>query len=290
MLKLLQLWISDGEVHRSKRENHKALRMAKALKTIRNLAGDTPIDAALILGSGLSDIGDLLTDKVTIPFSDLKGFPQGGVSGHGKDLLIGQMGSRRLAILTGRQHYYEHGDPAAMRPALQTIAELGAKTLLLTNSAGSLDHDAPPGNLMLLSDHINYAGVNPLIGEDTDARFVNMVDAYDPELRATTHAVAARLEIALKEGIYMWYSGPSFETPAEIRMAQTLGANAVGMSTVPEVILARFLGLKVWACSSITNMGAGMAQEVISHTQTKDVAKYGAEKLKRLIPALMEEI
>lgn len=264
--------------------------MAKALKTIRKLAGETPIDAALILGSGLSEIGDLLADKVTIPFAELKGFPSGGVSGHGKDLLIGEMGGKRLAILTGRQHYYEHGDPAAMRPALETIAELGAKTLLLTNSAGSLDPEVTPGNLMLLSDHINYAGVNPLIGEETDARFVNMVDAYDPELRASTHAVAARAEIPLKEGVYMWYSGPSFETPAEIRMAQVLGANAVGMSTVPEVILARFLGLRVWACSSITNMGAGMAMEEISHTQTKEVAKLGAEKLKRLIPALVEEI
>lgn len=264
--------------------------MAKALKTIRKLAGEAPIESALILGSGLSEIGDLLTDKITIPFADLKGFPQGGVSGHGKDLLIGEMGGKRMAILTGRQHFYEHGDPAAMRPALEALAEMGTKSLLLTNSAGSLDHDVPPGNLMLISDHINYAGVNPLIGEETDQRFVNMVDAYYPTLRATTHDVASRLGIALKEGVYMWYSGPSFETPAEIRMAQVLGANAVGMSTVPEVIIARFLGMRVWACSSITNMGAGMAQETISHTQTKEVAKLGAEKLKRLIPALVEEI
>lgn len=264
--------------------------MAKAVKTIRKHAGDAPIEAALILGSGLSEIGNLLADKVAIPFAELKGFPQGGVSGHGKDLLIGEMGGRRLAILTGRQHYYEHGDAAAMRPALEAMAELGAKTLLLTNSAGSLDPEVTPGNLMLISDHINYAGMNPLIGEETDARFVNMVDAYEPGLLAATHAVAARLEIALKQGVYMWYSGPSFETPAEIRMAQILGADAVGMSTVPEVILARFLGMRVWACSSITNMGAGMAQETISHTQTKEVAKLGAEKLKRLIPALVEEL
>lgn len=264
--------------------------MAKALKTIRKLAGDGPIDAALILGSGLSEIGNLLADKITIPFEELKGFPQGGVSGHGKELLIGEMGGKRIAILTGRQHYYEHGDPAAMRPALETLGELGVKTLMLTNSAGSLDQDVPPGNLMLISDHINFAGVNPLIGEETDQRFVNLVDAYDPTLRAASHAVASRLELALKDGIYMWFSGPSFETPAEIRMAQTLGANAVGMSTVPEVILARFLGMRVWACSSITNMGAGMAMENISHTQTKEVAKLGAEKLKRLIPVLVEEI
>ncbi|WP_196259386.1 purine-nucleoside phosphorylase [Pelagibacterium limicola] len=265
--------------------------MTKAVKTIRKLAGEAPVEAAIILGSGLSDIGSMLADSVTIPFAELKGFPQGGVSGHGKDLIIGQLGGKRVAVLTGRQHYYEHGNAAAMRPALETLAELGTRTLLLTNAAGSLDMDIRPGDLMLLNDHINYAGMNPLIGEETDRRFVNMVDAYDPELRATTHAIASRLDIPLREGVYLWYSGPSFETVAEIRMAITLGANAVGMSTAPEVILGRFLGLRVWACSSITNMGAGLLQgEEISHTQTKEVAKLGAEKLMRLIPALVEEL
>ncbi|MCD7058856.1 purine-nucleoside phosphorylase [Pelagibacterium xiamenense] len=265
--------------------------MTKAIKTIRKHAGEETIEAALILGSGLSDIGDLLADKVTIPFEELKGFPSGGVSGHGKDLIVGMLGGKRIAVLTGRQHYYEHGNAAAMRPALEAMAELGAKTLMLTNSAGSLDPEVRPGDLMLLSDHINYAGMNPLIGEESDARFVNMVDAYDPGLRAKTHEIGARMDIGLKDGVYLWYSGPSFETPAEIQMAIRLGANAVGMSTAPEVILGRFLGLKVWACSSITNMGAGLMKgEEISHTQTKQMAKLGAEKLKRLIPALVEEI
>jgi purine-nucleoside phosphorylase len=264
--------------------------MTKATKTIQKIAGTTPIGAGLILGSGLSALGDELTDKITIPFSELKGFPAGGVSGHGRDLLIGTMSGKRIAILTGREHYYEHGNPAAMRPALETLAELGATTLLLTNSAGSLDESVRPGNLMVLSDHINYAGMNPLIGEPSDRRFVNMVDAYDPALRAKSMELATTLGIPLKEGVYLWYSGPSFETVAEIQMAIRLGANAVGMSTAPEVILARMLGLKVWACSSITNMGAGMANETISHEQTKSVAKTGAEKLKRLIPALVEAI
>jgi len=265
--------------------------MTKAIKTIRTLAGSAPVSAALILGSGLSGLGDLLADKVTIPFGELKGFPKGGVSGHGKELLIGEMGGKRIAILTGRQHYYEAGNAAAMRPALEVMAELGAQTLLLTNSAGSLDPAVRPGELMMLSDHINYAGMNPLIGEETDARFVNMVDAYDPGLRETARAIAARFDFPLNEGVYLWYSGPSFETPAEIRMAIRLGANAVGMSTAPEVILGRFLGLKVWACSSITNMGAGLELgEEISHTQTKAVAKLGAEKLQRLIPALVEAL
>ena len=143
---------------------------------------------------------------------------------------------------------------------------------------------------MLIADHINYAGMNPLIGEPSDKRFVNMVNAYDPALRSLAHAIGARLDISLKEGIYLWYSGPSFETVAEIQMAIRLGANAVGMSTAPEVILARMLGLKVWACSSITNMGAGLSDENISHEHTKTMAVQGAEKLKRLIPALLEAI
>lgn len=266
-----------------------------ALQTIRNRAGDTPLDAAIVLGSGLSALGDALADKITIPYADLEDFPGQSssaetVSGHGKDLLIGQIGDKRVAILTGREHYYEHGNAAAMRPALETVAELGAKTLLLTNSAGSLTSRIAPGNLMMLSDHINYAGMNPLIGEPTDRRFVNMVEAYDPELRAKAHEIAKALDIELNEGVYLWYSGPSFETVAEIKMAITLGADAVGMSTAPEVIIARMLGLKVWACSAITNMGAGLSAANISHAHTKAMAPLGAEKLQRLIPALVEAI
>lgn len=264
--------------------------MTKAAKTIRKIIGDTPIDAGLVLGSGLSALGEDLHDKVVIPFSELKGFPGGGVSGHGRDLLVGEMGGKRLAILTGREHYYEHGNAAAMRPALETLAELGATTLLLTNSAGSLDPEIRPGDLMLIADHINYAGMNPLIGEPTDRRFVNMVNAYDPGLRAKAQELAAGLGIPLKQGVYLWYSGPSFETVAEIQMAIRLGANAVGMSTAPEVILARMLGLRVWACSSITNMGAGLSDENISHEHTKTMAVQGADKLKRLIPALVEAL
>lgn len=265
--------------------------MTKAARTIRKIVGGDPLDAALVLGSGLGAIGEMLEDGVTIAFADLKGFPGGGVSGHGRDLLIGTLGGRRLAVLSGREHYYEHGNAAAMRPALETLAALGATTLLLTNSAGSLDEQVRPGDLMMIADHINYSGMNPLIGESSDRRFVNMVDAYDPDLRKRAMEQAHRLGIPLKEGVYLWYSGPSFETPAEIRMAIRLGATAVGMSTAPEVIVARMLGLRVWACSSITNMGAGLLPgEAISHEQTKSVAKTGAEKLRRLIPALVEAL
>ncbi|HEV7346400.1 MAG TPA: purine-nucleoside phosphorylase [Devosia sp.] len=264
--------------------------MSKAAKTIRKIAGSEPLAAAIVLGSGLSAVGDLLDDRVAIPYSELAGFPGGGVSGHGRDLLIGRLGGKRIAVLTGREHYYEHGNAAAMRPALEALSTLGAETLLLTNSAGSVDERFRPGDLMLISDHINYAGMNPLIGEPTDRRFVNMVGCYSPQLRAKAQALAGRLDIPLGEGVYLWYSGPSFETEAEIRMAIRLGANAVGMSTAPEVILGRFLGMQVWACSSITNMGAGLSTENISHEHTKTMAVQGADKLKRLIPALVEDL
>ncbi len=267
----------------------------QAIDIIRQKTSGIEIKAAIVLGSGLSSIGDLLSEKTIFSYTELPEFPgynrsTTGVSGHGSDLLIGKLAGVPVAILTGREHYYEHGNAAAMRPALETIKALGAKTLLLTNSAGSLDERIRPGNLMMLKDHINYAGMNPLIGEPSDKRFVNMVDAYDPDLRGKAKQLALDLGFDLKEGVYLWYSGPSFETVAEINMAIKLGANSVGMSTAPEVIIARMLGLKVWACSGITNMGAGMANEEISHTQTKNVAAICAEKFVKLIPALVQTL
>jgi purine-nucleoside phosphorylase len=176
---------------------------------------------------------------------------------------------------------------AAIRPPCaapwKPCAHLVAADLILTNAAGSLRADIPTGDLMLLSDHLNYSGLNPLIGEPTDARFVPMTDAHSPRLRAALRAAAAAEAIPLPEGVYAWYSGPSFETPAEIRMLRTLGADAVGMSTVPEVILARFLGLNVAAISTITNMAAGLSAEAISHEHTKAMAPLGAAKLERIL-------
>lgn len=257
---------------------------------IKDHAGNDPIEVALVLGSGLSGVGDLLNDRVEIKYDELVGFPTGGVSGHGKSLLVGTLNNKRIAILTGRAHYYEEGRADVMRVPLETMHEVGVKTLLLTNSAGSLEKEIPPGELMMIEDHINYNGFNPLIGEPTDDRFVNMVDAYDPQLRKQALAIADELWLTLNEGVYAWYSGPTFETPAEIRMIKGFGANAVGMSTVPEVILARFLGMRVWACSSITNMGAGMSDEKISHTHTKEMALKGAKKLEQLLERLVGEL
>lgn len=249
---------------------------------IRARAGDAPVRLGLILGSGLGHLAHAV-DGVAIPYADLAGFPHVGVSGHNPQLHIGTLEGVRVAVFGAREHYYESGNPRAMLLSLQVLKALGAERLILTNAAGSMRQDIPPGSVMLLSDHINYSGLNPLIGEKTDARFVPMTDAHDPEMRRALEAAAVAEGIDLPEGVYCWYSGPSFETPAEIRMLKLLGGDAVGMSTVPEVILARFLGLKVAAISTITNMAAGMSDEQISHEHTKAMAPLGAAKLERIL-------
>ncbi|MBC2836353.1 purine-nucleoside phosphorylase [Paragemmobacter straminiformis] len=249
---------------------------------IRARAGDAPVRLGLILGSGLGHLAGAV-DGVAIPYADLPGFPHASVSGHNPNLVIGTLEGVRVAVFGAREHYYEKGNPAAMRLPLEVLRALGAYSLIVTNAAGSLRPDIRPGDLMMLSDHINFSGLNPLIGEPTDARFVPMGDAHDPAIRTALAASASAVGVALPQGVYAWYSGPSFETPAEIRAIRTLGGDAVGMSTVPEVILARFLGLSVAAISTITNMAAGLSDEKISHEHTKAMAPLGAAKLERVL-------
>lgn len=255
---------------------------------IRERAGSEPPEYGLILGSGLGHLAGSV-QGTAIPYDALPGFPHAGVSGHVPQLVIGQLEGRRVAVFGGRAHYYESGRADAMRLPLETLAALGCDRLILTNAAGSVRPDIPTGGLMLLSDHIAFAGTNPLIGEPTDARFVPMTDAHDGPMRAGLAAAAAAEGIELPEGVYCWFSGPSFETPAEIRMARILGADAVGMSTVPEIILGRFLGLRCAAISVITNMGAGMSDESISHDHTKEMAPIGAAKLERVLRRFLRD-
>jgi len=245
------------------------------------LAGRAP-RTALVLGSGLGGLAGEIEDAVRIPYAELPGFPRSGVSGHAGEVVAGDFASRPVLMLAGRAHYYETGDAGAMRPVLEALAGLGVDRLILTNAAGSLNRDMAPGSVMLITDHINFSGTNPLFGEPTDRRFVPLSEAYDAALRAALEQAAALTGTPLAKGVYMWFSGPSFETPAEIRMARTLGADAVGMSTVPEVILARFLGLRVAACSVITNLAAGMASD-ISHQETKDMAPVGGARLAAIL-------
>ncbi len=251
---------------------------------IRGRAGDAPVEVGLILGSGLGHLAGAV-DGVAIPYADLPGFPHVAVSGHNPNLVIGDLEGVRVAAFGAREHYYEKGNPAAMRVALETLCALGATRLVVTNAAGSLHPDIRTGDLMMLSDHINFSGLNPLIGEATDARFVPMTDAHDAGMRDGLRAAAVAEGVPLAEGVYAWYSGPSFETPAEIRAIRGMGADAVGMSTVPEIILARFLGLRVAAISTITNMAAGLSSEAISHEHTKAMAPLGAAKLEKVLRA-----
>lgn len=255
---------------------------------IRDRAGEAAPEYGLILGSGLGHLAARV-EGVAIPYSDLPGFPHAGVSGHVPQLVIGQLEGRRVAVFGGRAHYYEKGQADVMRLPLEVLAALGCQRLILTNAAGSLRPDIPPGGLMLLSDHIAFAGTNPLIGEPTDARFVPLTDAHDVQMRAALTEAALAEGIELPEGVYCWFSGPSFETPAEIRAARVLGADAVGMSTVPEIILSRFLGLRCAAISVVTNMGAGLSDEAISHDHTKAMAPLGAAKLEQVLRRFLRD-
>ncbi|KGF70131.1 purine nucleoside phosphorylase [Hoeflea sp. BAL378] len=253
---------------------------------IERLHGRMPRHA-IVLGSGLGALVETVADPVRIPYCDLPGFPESGVSGHAGEVVAGHIGATPVIMLSGRVHYYEHGHADAMRVPLEALKGIGVTHLILTNSAGSLRDDMPPGSVMRIADHINFSGANPLIGEESDRRFVGMTSAYDADLASRLTAAAEAAGTRLHEGVYMWFSGPSFETPAEIRMARTLGADAVGMSTVPEVILARFLGMKVAAASVITNFGAGMTGGELSHQETKDMAPIGGKRLAAILTRLI---
>lgn len=241
----------------------------------------------IVLGSGLGSLVDAVDITLRLSYSKIPGFPVSAVSGHAGELVAGRLDGVPIIMLSGRIHYYEKADPSAMRRPLEVLKGLGVQRLILTNSAGSLREDLPPGSVMRLSDHINFSGLNPLIGEESDGRFVGMTSAYDAEMAAEMGAAAEKTGTPLHEGVYMWFSGPSFETPAEIRMARIMGADAVGMSTVPEVILARFLGLRVAAASVITNFGAGMTGGELSHQETKDMAPIGGARLATILKEMI---
>ncbi|MBI3369152.1 MAG: purine-nucleoside phosphorylase [Burkholderiales bacterium] len=252
-------------------------------------AGAAP-ELAIVLGSGWDGIAELVREPLDIAYAELPAFPKLGVAGHAGTLRLGAIAGRRVALLRGRKHAYESGDAAAMKGAIRTLAALGCRAVVLTNAAGSLDATMRPGTLMLISDHLNIVQRTPLHDEPSADRFVAMVDAYDPGLRQRAQAAATAAGIGLCEGVYAWVLGPQFETPAEIRMLQKLGAQAVGMSTVPETILARHAGLKVLGLSMLTNMGAGLSDEQLSHAHTLHTAQGVADDAARLLAAIVTAI
>jgi xanthosine phosphorylase len=241
--------------------------------------------AGLMLGSGLGALAERLDDRVELPYREL-GFRSGGLAGHAGTLDLGRVAGQPVAIFSGRWHVYEGIEASAITAPVRMLKALGAEMLLLTNAAGSLRPEAGPGSLVALTDHINLQPFNPLVGpndEDVGPRFPTLLDAYDPELRAGLRAVAAELGITLHDGVYLAVSGPSFETPAEIRAFKTLGADLVGMSTVPEAIVARHCGLRVAAVSVVTNLAEGMGGVALSHEQTLEEGKRGAAQLAPLL-------
>jgi purine nucleotide phosphorylase len=244
---------------------------------------------AVILGSGLGGFADDVNQIAVIPYGELPGFPQTTVGSHAGRLVLGHVGPTAVAVLQGRAHYYERGKVDEMRGAIRAVAELGCETLLQTNAAGSLRLDMPPGSVMAITDHINIAGINPLFGIGPgNSRFVDMVDAYDPVLRKQLMEAAGRANVRCHEGVYIFFSGPSFETPAEIRAAAVLGADAVGMSTTPETILARHAGMKVVALSLMTNYAAGLVPGALGHDHTIAVASAASGNVKRLLRQFLE--
>jgi purine-nucleoside phosphorylase len=256
---------------------------------VQKLEGRKPA-YALVLGSSLGSLVDAVADPLHIPYTELLGFPVPKISGHAGKLVVGTIGGKEVAVLAGRAHPYESGNAAVMRPALEHLKEAGVETLVLTNAAGSLKASMGPGSLMMITDHINCAGMNPLIGQHGDENFVSMTNAYDPVLRKALLAAAKAEKIALKQGVYCWYSGPSFETPAEIKMMQIIGGTAVGMSTAPETIIARRLGLKVCAVSTITNLAAGIKGASPSHAETKREGAKAAGQLQRLFVRFFKDL
>ena len=257
----------------------------------QQLAPRTPT-TLIILGSGLGSLGEKLNNPIFIDYKDIPGFPQSTVKGHGSRLICGRLGNREVLCMQGRFHLYEGHAPQIINQLFQIYRLLGIKELIVTNAAGSLNPDMPPGSLMLISDHINFSGQNPLIGPDDESfgpRFPDMSNAYDKDTRQLIQNIAQKQNITLHQGTYLMVLGPNFETPAEIRAFRILGADAVGMSTVPEVISAIHAGIKVLGISVITNFGTGMQQGTQSHEETLAQGQNASAKLINLITAYLEE-
>lgn len=244
---------------------------------------------AIILGSGLGGLVERLTERRHIPYAEIPGFPPPTVVGHRGELVLGKLDGRPLLALAGRFHYYEGHPLETVVLPVRVLARLGVTTLVVTNAAGGVNTAFAPGDLMLITDHLNLAGANPLMGENIPpgTRFPDLSYAYTPALRERARQVARAQGLALREGVYAWMSGPSYETPAEIRMVRTLGADAVGMSTVPEVIAAAHAGLSVLGLSLITNMAAGVLDQPLSHEEVTDTARKAALRFENLVTGIL---
>lgn len=263
----------------------------RAANQVRNTCG--PADVAVILGSGLGGYEDQLMDPVEIDYKDIPGFPVSTVPGHAGRFIVGTIQDKRVLVMSGRFHSYEGYSMDKVTLPVRVMSLLGVSTLIITNAAGAVNEQFRPGDLMVIDDFINLSGRNPLRGKNLDRfgpRFPDMTYAYDRELRELAHQEAQSLGMELRRGVYCWMNGPCFETPAEIRMARILGADAVGMSTVPETIVARHCGMRVLGISSITNMAAGVLKEPINHEEVLAVGESIKEPFRQLVNAIINRL
>ena len=267
-------------------------RIHNAVEFIRSRTAAEPT-VGLILGSGLGDFADTLEDRLVIPFTDIPDFPAATVPGHTGAFVFGTKHGKQVVCLQGRLHYYEGHPMNVLTMPVRIMAKLGVRQLVLTNAAGGVNKDYRPGDLMLITDHINYSGMNPLIGEhceDFGPRFPDVTDLYSSGLRLKLKLAAVEAGIPLRQGVYMMFSGPSYETPAEIRMARILGADAVGMSTVPEAIVAAQCGIKCLGISCITNLAAGVSPNKLSHQEVMDTAAMVHDKFHDLVDLILKTV
>jgi purine-nucleoside phosphorylase len=265
-------------------------RIAEAADYIRKRIGEPP-RMALVLGSGLGGLADEVEDPVVMPYGEIPSFPVSTAPGHAGRLVCGRLAGKRVLVMQGRFHYYEGHPMDRICFPVRTFRALGIERLFLTNAAGGVDAGFVPGDFMVITDHINLTGQNPLIGpndESMGSRFFDMTRAYDPGLRELALGAGEELGLGLRQGVYAWFTGPSFETPAEIRMARVLGAQAVGMSTVPEVIAAVHCGLKVLGISCITNLAAGILDTPISGEEVLEISARRRPEFSALVRRVVE--
>jgi purine-nucleoside phosphorylase len=247
----------------------------------------------LILGSGLGFLADRVENPVVVSYAELPEFPVSTVEGHASRLVLGLLNGKPVAVMQGRFHYYEGYSMEKIALGVRLLGSLGTRTLVITNAAGGIRDDLKPGDFMLITDHINLMGSNPLVGPNLDhlgPRFPDMSDAYSRDLRSLAFRVAGEEGIKLKEGVYAAFTGPSYETPAEIQLLKTVGADAVGMSTIPEVITACHMGLKVLGISCISNLAAGISDKPLSHDEVKETAEKAKSRFMRLVLALVSHM
>jgi purine-nucleoside phosphorylase len=263
--------------------------LAAAVAAIKARTDLAP-EIGVVLGSGLGGFADALEDALEIPYDDIPGWPVATAMGHAGRLVVGSFAGAPVAVMRGRAHLYEGLPPAKVVFGIRVLGLLGVRTLVLTNAVGAIDDSLRPGQLALISDHINLQAQSPLVGPNDESlgpRFPDLTDAYDPELRAAAQAAAGRIGIDLGEGVYAAWLGPAFETPAEIRMLRTLGADLVGMSVAPEVLAARHMGIRCLAISCVTNLAAGVSPEPIDADHVLEVGAQAAGSLVSLLRELV---